>query len=106
MSDSVWMVVGSVVVGDQGALVLGAELPVAPDAGGHGQQPVDDAGMHPRGAAAAVLLQAKLAFEGVDDRFDPLADRPKGAEPGRLVAAGRADPQPPPTCPKLLHRGP
>jgi hypothetical protein len=34
------MVMGSVVVGDQGALVLGAELPVAPYDRGQGQQPL------------------------------------------------------------------
>ena len=42
MSDADWGWWCSVVVGDQGPLDRGAELPVAPDRGGQGQQPLRD----------------------------------------------------------------
>jgi hypothetical protein len=58
-----------------------------PDGGSHGQQPLGDPGVDACGAAAAVPFQVELAFEGVVDRFDPLADPPDGAVPGCLVAA-------------------
>ena len=87
MIDSDWVVTGSVVIGDQRALVLGAELPVEPDRRGQGQQPLGDPGVDPGWGAAAVLLQTELAFEGVDNRLDPLAHRPQAPEPGRFVAA-------------------
>jgi hypothetical protein len=65
---------------------------VVPDGGGQGQ----DALEHPDGYACwgvpAVLFEVKLAFEGVVDRFDDLAQRFEelGARPFRLALAGRA----------------
>jgi hypothetical protein len=51
-----------VVVGDQGSLDGGADLPVVPDAGVEGEEPLDDAGPEPCGDAAAVAFEAELAF--------------------------------------------
>jgi hypothetical protein len=72
MTDVDWWV-GLVVVGDQGALDRGAELPVEPDAGGQGEQPLRDPDPDPLDGVGAVLLQAELVFGGVDDGLDPLA---------------------------------
>jgi hypothetical protein len=47
------------------------------------------AGDHTGWGSAAVLFQAELAFEGVDDRLDPLADTSDLAEAGRFVLAVR-----------------
>src|SRR5690349_23151332 len=82
---------GSVVVGDQGAFVISADLPVVPDGGGHGEQALGDAGAEASSGAAAVAFEVELALEGVVDRFDPLPDPADGPVPGRLVAAVRAD---------------
>jgi hypothetical protein len=87
MIDSDWGGMGLVVVGDERAVWLHAQLPVEPDAGGQGEQALDDPGVDPGRGATTMLFQAKLAFEGVDDRLDPLAHRPQRPEPGRLVAA-------------------
>jgi hypothetical protein len=67
-----WME-SSVVVGDQGALVGGADLPVPPDRRGQGQQPLGDPDPDPGQGAAAVAFQPKLVFEGVEGALDPLA---------------------------------
>src|SRR5918996_3215997 len=96
MIDSDWIGVGSMVVVDQRTLVGGAELPVEPDGGGQGQQPLGDPDVDPGWDARAVLLQPKLPLEGIDDRLDPLAHRPQTPESGWLVAAGGADPHRPP----------
>jgi len=82
---------GSVVIGDQRPLDWLGSCPVVPDDGGHGQQPLSDAGADALSGAPAVALQAELAFEGVVDRFDPLADPADRPVPGRLVAAVGAD---------------
>jgi len=65
--------IGSVVVGDQGALADGVDLPVVPDGGGQGQQPGSDAGVDPLQGASAVVFEGELALEGVDDGLDPVA---------------------------------
>src|SRR5689334_4230520 len=78
---------GSVVVGDQGSLDGFGGGPVVPDGGGHGQQPLGDAGVDTGGGAAAVAFEVELAFEGVVDRLDPLADPADGPVTGCLVAA-------------------
>src|SRR4029450_6188050 len=62
------------VVGDQGALGRGADLPVEPDHRVEGEQALDDAGPQPRGDAAAVTVQAELVLEGPGDRLHPLAE--------------------------------
>jgi len=77
----------SVVVGDQRPLDRLAGGPVVPDGDGHGQQPLSNTGVDAGGGAAAVAFEAGLAFEGVVDRLDPLADPPDRPVPGRLVAA-------------------
>ena len=73
MTDVDWLA-SSVVVGDQRALDRGAQLPVEPDRGGQGQQPLGDPDPGALDGVGAVALQAELVFEGVDDRLDPLAD--------------------------------
>ena len=95
---------GSVVIGDQRPLDGFAGGPVVPDGGGHGQQPLGDAGVDARGGAAAVAFEVELAFEGVVDRFDPLPDPADGPVAGCLVAAVRADQvQPDPVGDQVLE---
>ncbi len=80
----------SVVVWDKRAPDRGAGGPVVPDADGYGEQPLGDAGVQAFGGAAAVAFEVELAFEGVVDRFDPLADPadgPVGGVPRRSGAA-------------------
>src|SRR5947209_13337803 len=66
---------GSVVVGDQGSCDGLGGGAVVPDSGGEREQPLGDAGGHAGEAASAVQVQVELAFEGVVDGFDELADR-------------------------------
>src|SRR5215475_4265752 len=81
----------SVIVGDEGALDRRADLPVVPDGGVEGEQPLDDAGPQPGGDAAAVPFEAQLVLQGPDDGLDALA-QPVREGPGcGLVFAGRAD---------------
>src|SRR6266511_1449776 len=81
----------SVIVSDQGPLDRCADLPVVPDGGVEGEQPLDDAGPQPGGAAAAVAFQPELVLQRPDDRLHPLA-QPVGEGPGGLlVLAGRAE---------------
>lgn len=75
------------VVGDQAALDRSVELPVPPDAGGQGEQPLGDPDPDALDGVGAVAFQAELVVEGVDDRLDPLAHPAQVAEPGGLVAA-------------------
>jgi hypothetical protein len=79
------------VVGEQAALVLDAELPVEPDRGGQGEQPLGDADEHPAQGPAAVAFQPELVLERVDDRLDPLPHPAQRPEPARLVGAVRTD---------------
>src|SRR5581483_149217 len=85
MSDSVLVVVGS-----EAAAGL-AELPVVPDADCERQESLADACPDAVECAAAVPLERELAFDRVDDRFDPLADAAERAEAGLLVAAVGAE---------------
>src|SRR6266545_4078403 len=94
MSDSVFT--GSVVVGGEVAaggveLVLLVELPVDPYAGGEGQDALADAYPDSFGDMAAVVLERELAFEGVVDRLDPLADPAERSEALALILAIGAD---------------
>src|SRR5215475_16135566 len=82
---------GSVVEGGQRPLDGFAGCPVVPDAGGHGQQPLGDAGVEALGGPAAVAFEVELAFEGVVDRLDPLPDPASRPMSWRLVAPVRAD---------------
>jgi hypothetical protein len=68
---------GSVVIGQQGALNGLTVSVVVPDGGGLGEDPLQDADCYSVGGAAAVLLQVKLALEGVVDGFDDLAQGPE-----------------------------
>ena len=80
----------SVVVSNERAGDWGAGLVVVPDGGGHGQDALGDADGDSLEGAAAVGFQVELAFEGVIDRFDELADRFEQwlAVAGGLVLAG------------------
>src|SRR5580693_3468496 len=82
---------GSVVIGGQRPLDGLGGGPVVPDGGGHGQQSLGDSGVDARGGPATVPFEVELAFEGVVDRFDPLADPADGSVAGCLVAAVGAD---------------
>src|SRR5437868_6205323 len=81
---------GSVVVGDQGAADVPAELVVVPDRRGEGEQALGDPGADAGDGAAAVAFQVELAFQGVVDRFDDLAQRFEEAfaGSGRFAPAG------------------
>ena len=61
-----------------------------PDGGGHGQDALGDADGDALEGAAAVGFQIELAFEGVVDRLDQLADglEQRLAVAGGLVLAG------------------
>jgi hypothetical protein len=85
-----------VVVGDQGTLDRGAELPVEPDRGVEGEQPLHHPRPQPGRDAAARAVQAELMLEGPDDRLDPLP-QPVGEHPGVgfVAAGGPHQPQPP-----------
>jgi hypothetical protein len=63
MINSDWMDMGSVVVGDQGALVGLAEQPVEPDTGGQGEQPLRHPHRDPAAGAATMAFQRQLALE-------------------------------------------
>src|SRR5512132_3495924 len=94
-------VVGSVVVGDQGALVGCTDLPVPPDPTGQGEQPLRDPDPDAGQGAAAVPFQPKLALEGLEGALDPLADTAQRPNPAGLVrAVGRSStaPYPATTC--------
>src|SRR5918998_2628276 len=76
----------SVVVMDEAAVPAASELVVA-DCGGQSEESDRDSGHEAGHRVRAMALQRELAFEGVDDRFDPLADRAEPAEATRLVFA-------------------
>jgi dipeptidyl aminopeptidase/acylaminoacyl peptidase len=61
-----------------------------PDGGGQGEDALQDADYHAAGGVAAVLFQVELAFEGVVNGFDDLAQwlEELGACPGGLALAG------------------
>jgi hypothetical protein len=81
----------SVGVGDQGAFDLGASGPVASDAGGQGEESLSGAGEDSDRGPAAVLFEAELALEGVEDRLDSLPDMGDFPVPKRFVRAVRPD---------------
>ena len=60
------------IVGDEGSLDRGADLPVVPDGRVEGQQALHDPGPQAGGGAAAVAFEAELVFQRPDDRLDPL----------------------------------
>src|SRR5829696_4623682 len=75
------------VVGDQAALVVDAELPVEPDPGGQGEQPLGDPDPQPLRSVGAMAFQPELVVEGVEGALDPLAEAAQRPEPVRLVTA-------------------
>ena len=77
-----------VVVGEQGALGWGADLPVVPDRGVEGEQALHDAGPQAGGHAAAVVFQAELVLQRPDDRLHALA-QPVGEDPRVVLVADR-----------------
>ena len=70
------------VVGGQRAGDGLAGGPVVPDRGGHREEALPDPDADAVDAAAAVQLQVELPFQGVEDRFDELADRLSRCSPG------------------------
>src|SRR4029453_5426451 len=101
MIASDWVVGISVVVGEQGPLVRGAGLPVPPDRGGQGQQPLGDTDVDAGQGSSPVAFQPELVFEGVEGALDPLAPPTQRAQPvGSPARAGRrrAAPWAAPNC--------
>lgn len=61
---------------------MGVGVPVVPDSGGECEEFGGDAGVDAFDGSSAVVFEAELAFEGVEDGFDPLADPPKRPKRG------------------------
>src|SRR6266542_2127524 len=82
----------AVVVCDQGAEDGLAGVVVVPDGGGEGEEALKDAGDDAVVGASAVSFEIELAFQGVVDGLDELAQRfeEPGAGPGFLAFAGGA----------------
>jgi hypothetical protein len=80
-----------VVVRDQGSGDGGSGLAVVPDRSGHREDALGDPDSDALEGPAAVSFQVELAFEGVVDRFDELADllEHRLAVAGLLPLAGR-----------------
>jgi hypothetical protein len=82
-----------VVVGDQGTLGRGADLPVEPDRGVEREQALHDTRPQPGWDPAARAVQAELVLQRPDDRLDPLPQPVREAPvSGSLVRAGRTMP--------------
>src|SRR6266545_3235131 len=83
---------GSVVVRGQRSFDRCADPIVVPDGGGEGQDALPDADDDAGGGVAAVGFEVELAFEGVVDRLDDLAQgfEEAGAGTFGLALAGRA----------------
>ena len=64
-----------------------------PDRGGQGEDALQDADYHSAGGVAAVLFEVELAFEGLVDRLDDLAQWPEQVRPGPRGLAFAAGPQ-------------
>jgi hypothetical protein len=62
-----------------------------PDAGGEGEESGGYPGVDACHGPSAVVFEAELAFEGVENGFDPLPDAAEFAESRFLVLAVRAD---------------
>src|SRR5438067_1934409 len=81
----------SVVVGDQRALVRGADEPVVPDASGECEQALSDPYEDTQMGSPAVLFESELALEGVVDGLDALPDPAQLAVAWALIAPIRSD---------------
>jgi hypothetical protein len=77
-----------VVVGGEGSQDGLVGVFVVPDGGGEGEEALEDSHGDSVAGPAAVAFEVKLAFEGVVDRFDDLADRfeQSGARSGSFVS--------------------
>ena len=62
-----------------------------PDSGGEGQEALGDAGEYSGRGPAAVVFEVELAFEGLVDRLNPLADSAEVAVAVGLVFAVPAE---------------
>ena len=80
------MIDSLVVVGGESAAGL-SDLPVVEEDGGEGEEAAGDAADEAGEGAAAVAFEGELVFEGVEGRFDPLADAAEGAEAWLFVFA-------------------
>jgi hypothetical protein len=80
------------VVGHERAQDWLAGSVVVPDRRGQGKDTLEDSGHDAGRGVPAVALEVELAFEGVVDRFDDLAQRLEepGSGPAGLALAGRA----------------
>src|SRR5919199_2131818 len=87
MSDSDWVV--SVVVGGEVSAGLAEPAVVEPQHRSEREQPLRDPDEHTGRGAPAVLFEPELAFEGVDDALNPLADAAQRPVPAWLVGTVR-----------------
>ena len=78
----------SVIVSVEGTLDRRVDLPVMPDAGVEGEQPLHDAGPQSGWDAAAMAFEAELVLQRPDDRLDPLAQPVREGAGSRLVLIG------------------
>ena len=77
------------VVGDQGAFVRRADLPVPPDRRCQGQEALRDPDDHAGQGPATVAFQAELVLEGVEGALDPLPPAAQRPIPARLIGTIR-----------------
>src|SRR5216684_8741362 len=84
---------GSVVISQERALDGLAGGVVVPDGGGEGEDALQDADGDAVDGAAAVLLEVELAFEGVVDGLDDLAERLEVLPAGGLGLALAGGPE-------------
>src|ERR1017187_7380588 len=98
---------GSVVISEERALDGLAGSVVVPDGGGQCEDALQDADYHAFCGVAAVLLEVELAFEGVVDRLDDLAQRLEepGACPFGVAFAGGPQERDPRARPGRLEGG-
>src|SRR3954469_4759403 len=81
----------SMVVGDQGTLLICTDCPVVPDRGVEREEPLDDPGEQAVDLVRTGMLDPELALQGLVHRLNPLA-KPLGKDAGlRFVRAGRPD---------------
>src|SRR5512132_889337 len=88
MIASDWVVGISVVVGEQGPLVGGAGLPVPPDRGGQGQQPLGDTDVDAGQGSSPVAFQPELVLEV--SKVLSIHWRQRPSEPNRWGSSARS----------------
>src|SRR5262245_22954238 len=84
------MIDSLVVVGGESAAGR-VDLPVVEQNRGEGEEAAGDAADEAGEGAAAVAFEGELVFEGVERRFDPLADAAEWSEAWAFVLAVGAD---------------